>query len=251
MSFRSQQPTHNATIIQATEPIGVNIIKILTGIFAVRSVTSKLPLDSLPVVERQLESDRLHFGLYDNFCNKLDDVDNLCRTGDVDCTDSLEIPRKSMPQFTTFVEVKQMITNLNKEFGRFQDGFMSVNMRAKLNYKDLQQKNIVLRPIQNQISGPIEQKICEAYQAGEWQHHLHDVAVIVVTSKKQKAVKYVLDGHHRAFGWLLSKNAGWLADNTLPVIEITLDQQDSREAARTVFWNLYYNMPVIFKEHDI
>jgi hypothetical protein len=198
--------------------------------------------------ERNPESG--HLELYDNYCNQLGRNEDLCIAGYVDCSESLEIVRAAMPQFTTFGEVLQVVESLKTDQAKGGVKFNDFRTTT-ISWSSIEQHEIVFKPIQNQISGVIEGKICHAYTQGKWDAKPSDVAVILVSSPETPNVKFVVDGHHRAFGWMLSKESGWHRDNQLPVYEFIINGPDSRDAAAALFWHMYYKLPELFKGYGI
>lgn len=183
---------------------------------------------------------------FDNTCDALGSYQNLCESGIVDCHDSLSRPRSAMPQFTTMMEVEEMIRGLKdcQHFVRASETLIS--------YSEIKEQTILLKPIQNQISGLIEQKICNFYHSGKMKRRYPDVGIILVSSERERYIKYILDGHHRAFGWILSKQSGQVGYDDLPVMELIFDRSmTSRTAAETIMNYLRTNHSNLFKKYGI
>ena len=189
-----------------------------------------------------------HLALYDNFCDRLGKRENLCDAGYVDCSNNLGIIRAAMPQFTEVSEVDALVKTLENKgdvcHTYEKQGETCLKFIEKkttiISWDSIKNKQIVFKPIQNEISGVIEKKICKIYNKGAWKARPSDVAVVLVSSINTPGEKYVVDGHHRAFGWMLSKQSGWERDNELPVYEFVFNTKDSRDAASTLFWHMFY-----------
>jgi len=200
-----------------------------------------------------------HLALYDNFCDRLGDTRNLCDDGYVDCSDNLDFPRVAMPQFTELGEVEKLEASLKSQKEvcyayeeEYETCLKFIGLQTNLiTWDSITDKKFVFKPIQNEISGVIEKKICKIYNKGEWEARPSDVAVVLVSSTATPGIKYVVDGHHRAFGWMLSKQSGWERDNELPVFEFVFDSKNSKVAAYTIFWHMFYKHQGLFKGYGI
>ena len=180
-------------------------------------------------------------------CDRLGGQTNVCGTELVDCSHNLGLPRPAMPQFTRDQELTDMEQLLAPRG-------IHTTMNAQLRFDQIADKTIAVHPIQNEISGKLERKICHLKNNHQWNEAFNQVPVIIVSSANDSSTKFILDGHHRAESWIVMNKLGMsVLGPVLPVVELVADDRfnDSRQAAQVIFDALKQDMPELFKGYGV
>lgn len=173
-----------------------------------------------------------------NPCTELGRVQNLCETTMVDCRGNLQIQRSDMPQFTTMESVGKVVEGLGSQWRCYQ---------KELLYTEIKSGAVCVRPIQEELIGSIEEKLCNLYRTKCYRQRKDSVPVMMVWSGKEPTVRYILDGHHRTYAWLMSKERGVEAYKSLQVLGIVNRKSvTSQEAAKAMMEYLRRNHGELF-----